>query len=130
MVGIMHCATHKPEAVRDCNRFLHEAGQVRLIDARRHPLLITFFAAIPQSFSVRRTGGILDLGWAVPLEGGCTLLRRTLEGEWLFPVEKPSEGISKSIPVSAFIEIAPDFITQDMITTVRTVLDNGIYSSA
>ena len=127
MQGILACDAHLAAAQRDVDAYLYQNDMVRMEDVRA--AAPAFFAALPPTFSVKRSSGAMDDGWTLPNEDHDRVyVRRRGDGVWLLSVEKKSEAIAKGVPFTDFF-IFPG-ITADAVATLITALERGFYKAA
>ena len=127
MQGILACDAHLAAAQRDVDAYLYQNDMVRMEDVRA--AAPAFFAALPPTFSVKRSSGAMDDGWTLPNEDHDRVyVRRRGDGVWLLSVEKKSEAIAKGVPFTDFIGIPG--ITADAVAILITALERGFYKAA
>jgi len=130
--GIRTCATHKPDAVRDCNAHMHKTNLVRLRDART--ALAEFFGKLPDTFAVERKNGTIDPGWRVPFDSHPErFLAKARDVDWSIPANKGSGGeeITKAIRLTEFLKPALTIpgLSAEIIRRTLALLDAGIYKA-
>lgn len=130
--GIRTCLRHKPDAERDCNAHLHKTCLVRLKDART--ALATFFAALPDTFSVIRTSGEVDPGWKVPFDVyELQYISKIRDIDWGIPVIKGTgeTATTKAVRLTDFLKPTLQIpgLTPELIRGALALLDAGVYKA-
>jgi hypothetical protein len=134
LFGIIACDAHSDNAARDIYAYMHRNGQVRLLEAKTLDGVKPFFDALPATFSIRRTSGVIDPGWRLPTGYGEVWARmRSVAGSWVIPVEK-MEGEDKwtrTVTLTSFLEqeVAIPGITPEVVAAAVAVLDSGVYTA-
>ena len=130
--GIRYCSDHKADAKRDSNAYLHRTKRVRASDALKHPVIGPFFQALSH-VHIRRSSGSVEGGWR--FQKGFMYDNMILwpdgKGDWFVPMVHDASETIKSVPLSMFAEEgvreANDLRISDLVETVRSVLNEGIY---
>jgi hypothetical protein len=78
--GIKTCPKCYDKAIRDTNAFMHREGLV----SATHPALKEFTDLLMDKFPVRRSSGLVELGWS--LDTTRHLFYDTATEVWLVPV--------------------------------------------
>ena len=133
--GIRYCTTHRADAIRDSNAYLHAANLVRTQHALDHPVLGSFLSLLKMPVHIRRTSGIIEGGWLLQHEPWSvyTTLRSTNDSEWSVPMIHPTYEIMKYVPLSCFqqedVKILNDSAISDQIPLIQKLLVEGLYKA-
>jgi len=132
LFGIISCELHKPDAVRDCNRYLHYRKRARLTDVLAHPDTKPFFDALPATFPTIRSSGARDDGWMIPTGSWASdiLIGQTAAGDWYMPIDKVEangDRFQRSAPFKSFLDAGVPGVTAERVAALVAVLDAGIY---
>ncbi len=124
--GILCCNNHEADAIRDIRAHLHRTNKVRL--GQGPEFLPEFFAALPETFSVRRSSGAVEAGWRLsPSNYINPQFITKVGGEWYLPA--CTDGMSRLVPIRSFME--PELhlpgLTQAMMDRTIAILDAGVY---
>ena len=133
LFGLFHCAMHQAAAERDCKAYMRSQGIVRICDARTHPTLGPFLAALGNTIPVLRSSGAVDMDWFIPYVDEIPIIRRSnTSGEWGFNLANPTS--TKFVPLSQFRDprVAPHLKQEarNLLDEVESLLVQGFYGEA
>lgn len=132
--GIRYCTTHRSDAKRDSNAYLHAANLVRTQHALAHTVLGPFLSLLKTSTYIQRTSGVVENGWILQHDPWSvyTTLRST-ENEWSVPMIQPATEIMKYVPLSCFqqdnIKALNNPAISEQIPLVQKTLVDGLYKA-
>ena len=133
--GILACDQHESDAVRDCQAYLHTKQIARICDAELVPALAALLAAIPSSFSIRRSSGAIEANWSVLRDPFTPNYFSKVGSTWTFQgciVLENGDRLRRAIELSMFMdeELRIPSLTDALITDAVAALDAGVYREA
>jgi hypothetical protein len=133
------CATHGPNAERDCRAYLHRQSLVRIGDAIKLPILRKFLdvlASHPQ-IRIERSSGEIEDDWS--FRAGSFLepafFSLSSSKRWCVPMYNKRLNLNKSVPIISFLQTEINTgmnLPADWSAIIEEVIDTltaGVYAS-